>query len=699
MKSIYASRAMLWPLKLVLGVVWLLFGGILLSAFTVSASAATLPAVIDLGAPSGPGTPLTKLTAPPLFNMSSSNTALASGDINADGLDDLVIGYGETETEGGATFAGSIVVKFGALEGRPEITPALALPSAYLFCNDDGALFGGSLAVGDVNGDGFDDIISGASLANSSTGVVVIFSGANLTPGSSFSVDTANANPNTSEARILGNQAGATFGHAVASADFDQDGKDDIVIGEPSADLPGQDESGRVYVIFGSTITFTSTTPIDDVANLWEIRGTAYDGLGASVATGDVTGDGLPDIVVGRPSYFFGFSGVVIVPAPTPMDKVLNLANPMDAATTVRFNGFFSMGTSVAVGEVDGDKYADILMSGPDSSLGGTTSGAAAIFSGVDAVIGEMYTISGAGDESKILFIGSSEGGNLGATLDLADIDGDGLDDALFSAPYADGPDGETVQFNTGRVYVYTGLDTLSGDIEIDNVPPNTLIYGETGFDYVGKSLHAGADLDSDGLTDLVTTSSAYKLSDDDGFGVVYAFYSGASEIDSAARIEQLKAGSIPRRGIGGRLSPTLGTFIEFSGGTAGTLSVERNRDKTSLAPLGIGGFADVCGSHWDLQTTRSGWGNAEIALEYSLDDIAGINPQGFYLVRYDAQDQSWSTVNGITHDLATRRVTFSTNQLGTYALVSKAPVITLNGDAEMLVGCKLDFNDPGATA
>ena len=236
------------------------------------------------------------------------------GDVNGDGIDDVLIGA-QLADPGGRVNAGAAYVVFGRESGEAfDATLSLSSLSTDEGFRIDGPVQGDAVgwsvaAGGDVNGDGIDDILigarnSGASGENGSGSVYLIFgaeglSSANLFPGG---LDGTNG------VRFDGVSASDRAGHSVSSAgDVNNDGYDDVLIGAPFAD-GATNASGAAYVVFGRESFDFGRFPLGQLANGdgsggFQISGRAMDDqAGLSVAAaGDINGDGIDDILVGAP--------------------------------------------------------------------------------------------------------------------------------------------------------------------------------------------------------------------------------------------------------------------------------------------------------------------------------------------------------------------------------------------------------------
>lgn len=211
----------------------------------------------------------------------------AAGDVNGDGYDDLIVGAAYYDN--GQTDEGRVSVYYGSafgLSATPDWTAESDQSTAY---------FGSSVsAAGDVNGDGFDDVIIGAPYYENGQpdeGRAYVYHG---------SASGLSATPNWTAVSDL---AFALFGWSVSGAgDANGDGYGDVIVGAVAYDFTTTRE-GAAFVVFGSATGLSRGPDINLAGNQrWASFGQAVG------PAGEVNGDGLADFVVGAPFYDYGQS-------------------------------------------------------------------------------------------------------------------------------------------------------------------------------------------------------------------------------------------------------------------------------------------------------------------------------------------------------------------------------------------------------
>lgn len=316
----------------------------------------------------------------------------------------------------------------------------------------------------------------------------------------------------------LGPGANARFGAALAPAgDVDGDGFEDVLVGAPSDDRGGVG-AGSATLLFGSS------AGLDRSRSLTLLGAFGGDQAGAAVAAGDVTGDGVIDVIVGAPhngvrdvppsesGTGLGAGAAYVVPGPFGTTSANggsgHAERSLDGAAAVRGDSMTDcVGGSLAVGDVDGDGVDDLLVSAacagsyflihPHGNLpmvvGGP--GLAALHLGP---VGEASVRAG-----DALYAGDEDWDQLGAALAVGpDLDGDGVRDVLVAAPDYYGADWINLGA-TGRVLGFSGA-ARGSRATVDALASFTGgCCGAGRFDELGAALAVG-DLNDDGAEDLL---------------------------------------------------------------------------------------------------------------------------------------------------------------------------------------------------
>ena len=380
----------------------------------------------------------------------------AAGDVNCDGYSDVIIGANVF-----STFTGKVYVYFGGLSMDNS-------PDASITGESTGNQFGYSVSyAGDVNADGYSDVIAGAFGYGTNTGRAYLF-------------DYFMKGHIIPEITMTGESTNNEFGRSVSTAgDVNGDGYSDVIVGAARY----SSNTGRAYIYFGGEIL----NNIPDVTMTGEGTGNFF---GGSVSTaGDVNGDGYSDVIVGASGYSAATGRAYIYLGGVAMN---NVADGILTGESVS-----SFGSSVSsAGDVNGDGYSDVIAGAPSYA---TNTGRAYIFYG-----GSSINIV-----ADVTMTGQAVGYGFGISVSTAgDVNGDGFSDVIAGESY----------FSSGKAYIFFGGSTMNNNADVT-------MTGEAANDQFGKSVSTAGDVNGDGYSDVLVGAIGYSAFT----GRVYIFFGNFS--------------------------------------------------------------------------------------------------------------------------------------------------------------------------
>ena len=405
----------------------------------------------------------------------------SAGDVNGDGYADVIVGaYGYDLT---IRLRGKAYVYLGGSDGV-STTPAWTSTGEDQYQ----AYYGASVAsAGDVNNDGYADIIVGAyrySTTNSpGAGKVYVYHGGPAGPS---------ATPDWTS--VGDDQFTAWFGRSVASAgDVNGDGYSDVIVGAYLFESPTASDVGKAYVYLGASGGLQQmpvwTSSGDEQQSAW---------FGFTVASaGDVNGDGFSDVIVGAPGCGFAFCAM-------PGKAFLYHGGPggLTQAAAATFQGDVqwndAFGAAVAsAGDVNGDGFSDVIVGAPGFETANLGAGKAYLYLGGPGGLSTAYSWASSGEDLEYAVFGLS-------VASAGDLNGDGLSDVIVSAPHRLGaPPGAP----PGRVFVYFG--------EPGGLSPgyawSTVGEGQSNANF-GRSVASAGDVDNDGSPEVIVGAYRFRI-------------------------------------------------------------------------------------------------------------------------------------------------------------------------------------------
>ena len=666
------------------------------------------------------GTQVTGEAASNYAGQSISNV----GDINGDGIDDFAIGA----TGVGGASQGAVYIVFGSASGYPAAFNLSTLNGTNGFQINGGEYAQDFVGVsvsggGDVNNDGIDDLIIGASGADpdgGGSGAAYVLYGKNVAVDGAFASDIATSSlTGTTGFQISGTNGSDGLGFAVAMGDFNGDGIEDMLVGANQADS----YRGAGYVIFGKDTGVNGAFAGNiDVATLNGTNGfkmpavNVYDYAGTSVTNaGDINGDGIDDIAIGAIGSDSNGSNsgsvYIVYGKSTGFTATVSLSG-LDGTNGFRIAGIAAgdqTGISVSGrGDYNDDGIDDLILGANGLTNNG---GAFIVFGKNTAVAGNFASslnVSTLDGTNGVRIDGEASGDNLGVRVSgLGDVNGDGIDDFMIGATGKD-----DAGSNAGAAYVVFGKTTWGATASLAALDGTNgfQINGEAAGDNLSRVAGMG-DWNDDGIMDMLLGTSFHDAGGNNA-GAAWIIWgqNGAPAFVGTAGDDDLSgtagndtadggAGNDILRGLagddtisGGALSDQLfgGDNNDILGGDAGgdllygeagtdTLNGGDGADKlfggVGNDQLNGGTGNDRMDGGTDVDTLSGGAGNDYLDGGLGADTLSGGTENDIYIVD-DAGDQTLENV-GEGYDIVR-------TALDGWVLAANVEALELQGSADI---------------
>lgn len=385
--------------------------------------------------------------------------SLASGDINGDNVDDIVIG-----APGLSTVTSKVYVLFGKTSDWSASVEISSLDGSDGFVVEgefNGDNLGWDVASGDINNDGKDEVIMGAFTADYSgadAGAVYVLYG----KSSNYS-STVNAEDISGSAGFVlhGATAGDQFGGNVFSIDINNDNYDEILASSPSANEPGggANDTGLINVIYGKSSSYSDSINVSEIDGSigFNIIGEGTNDLIGGIGGGNINGDDYQDIIIGDADSY------VVYGKGTAFSANFDLGD-LDGS-----NGFkidhtglvIKQSEVVASGDINGDGYDEVMIGGSQSQPNGSGSGSIYIIYGGSS-LSDPTTLNDLNGENGFKLDGAAAGWNVGRnSIGVGDINNDGFTDIVAGA-YGSTTNGSSS--GSSFVYLNSNNQTITGD-------------------------------------------------------------------------------------------------------------------------------------------------------------------------------------------------------------------------------------------